>query len=271
MRIALRVVLVAAVSAGVWLALRPIEPVYEGKSLSVWAEQYGTNHFSYSGSHPGGKLEQEAQIAIRNIGTNAIPFLLSIMHTKPSPLKQRALNFIPTEMEERFNLPTIIDYQNELNTRRGWGAAGIIALGSEAKPAIPTLFLMLKDSDAMMRAMAILTFGELGPSAKVALPDLINCAKDSFGGVRMCAIISLGKIREEPKQVVPVLASYLNDKDWNVRVHAVTSLGQFGPEAKLAIPQITSLLNDQDFAVRGEATNALKAIDPEAAAKAGIK
>jgi hypothetical protein len=270
-RLAITVVLVAAASAGVWLALRPIEPVYEGKSLIVWAEQYGTNHFSYSGSHPGGKLEQEAQTAIRNIGTNAIPFFLEIMHTKPSPLRQRVIGFIPIEWEERFNLPTLIDYLNELNTRRGWGAAGIMALGSEAKPAIPALLAMLTDSDPMMRVMAVLTFGELGPPAKVVLPDLIKCTNDSFGAVKMRVIISLGKIHEEPEKVVPILIRYLTDKNWNVRVYAVTSLGQFGPEGKLAVPQIASLLNDQDFAVRGEATNALKAIDLEAAAKAGVK
>ncbi len=67
-QIALAVLLVAIVGVAAWEVLGDREPVYQGKSLSVWLERYIT-HGSYIGVQPA----QEADEAIRQTGTNATP------------------------------------------------------------------------------------------------------------------------------------------------------------------------------------------------------
>jgi hypothetical protein len=57
------------------------EPVYNRKPLSAWAQQYGSNH--WSGTNRA--ADKEAELAIRQIGTNAIPFLLDLVGQETLP------------------------------------------------------------------------------------------------------------------------------------------------------------------------------------------
>ena len=75
--IALAVLLVMLAGVIAWQVLRLREPVYQGKRLSVWLVQYGTNHWS---AGRNGELDKQAEAAIRHIGTNAIPTLLENNH-----------------------------------------------------------------------------------------------------------------------------------------------------------------------------------------------
>ncbi len=56
-----------------WQVLQVREPVSQGQPLTVWLRQYGTNHWT---AGRGGDLDRQAQAAIRQVGTNAIPFYL---------------------------------------------------------------------------------------------------------------------------------------------------------------------------------------------------
>ena len=58
------------------------EPVYRGKPLSVWLQRY-----IQGGSYIGFWPEPEADEAIRQIGTNAIPTLLLMLREHDSKLK----------------------------------------------------------------------------------------------------------------------------------------------------------------------------------------
>ena len=78
-RVGLFVVLgLVAVAIG-FFALRPREPVYQGKRLSEWLAD-----FNRAGR---GQIDQAAERAIRQIGTNALPFLLTDLSTLDSPYK----------------------------------------------------------------------------------------------------------------------------------------------------------------------------------------
>src|SRR5205809_7600942 len=80
-----RVQIMIAVFAAVMLALvgwqifELGEPVSQGKPLSVWLVQYGTNHWSAARD---GQLDKQAETAIRQIGSKAIPICLRRMNTK---------------------------------------------------------------------------------------------------------------------------------------------------------------------------------------------
>ena len=53
-KIVLAVVLVILAGLITWQLQREREPVYEGKPLTAWLEQYGTNHWS---NRKAGELE----------------------------------------------------------------------------------------------------------------------------------------------------------------------------------------------------------------------
>src|SRR5260370_12669481 len=76
--------LIAAVGFVSWLILsRPDEPVYQGKSLSYWCDHCAANSFLSSDQ----ELQEQAGIAIRAIGTNAIPTLLRMLKARDSKFK----------------------------------------------------------------------------------------------------------------------------------------------------------------------------------------
>jgi HEAT repeat protein len=264
--IALAVLLVALVSGLVWHGLRQREPVYQGKGLRVWLSQYGTNHWSGARSD---ELANQAETAIRQIGTNAIPFYLRTITTGESPFTLKVLALVPRGWLARLHLRSVGDF-------RRLGAYGLVALGAEAKPAVPALIALLNDINPDVRYTAVFTLRSLGPVAGDALPSLIKCLKDPEFTVQSDAILGFGQIHQEPQRVIPILVELLEtpqslQHSVILRGDAIWSLRQFGAKAKSAVPSLLRLLNEAEPSLRSEVTNALLAIDPEAAAKAGVK
>ena len=72
----LAVLFVALLGGMVWMLSAPTEPVYQGKPLTAWLNEY--NGFS-------GDTNQAAYVAFREMGTNAIPALLRVIQSYDSP------------------------------------------------------------------------------------------------------------------------------------------------------------------------------------------
>jgi hypothetical protein len=267
-RIAVALLLVAIAGVIIRETLREREPVYQGKRLSVWLDQYAANH----GAGGNRELEGQAEAAIRQIGTNAIPFYLELIATKDSPLKIWLRMSVPETWLSRLHLHASSDYRLR-------GELGIMALGGDAKPAIPGLIASLSDKNPDVRFSALEALRVLGPLAADASPSLIKCLRDPDLRVAVSAVESLDSIRQKPEQAVPMLMELLarptdpqRQASFGILHHvAIRSLGQFGAQAKPAVPVLLGFLNDTKTYVRLDATNALKAIDPEAAAKAGVR
>src|SRR5688572_345126 len=144
------------------------EPSYQGKRLSDWAREYGTN--KWSGSQ---NKAEAAEAAIRHIGADGVPFLLRTIATEPSPLKQRLRKVIPQKWHAKLQLEDASQY-----TRR-MGAYGIAALGTNAPPdVIPELIKIItthpyEDS----RYVASFALRTLGPAARPAIPFFVECLK----------------------------------------------------------------------------------------------
>jgi hypothetical protein len=82
-------------TAVAWPFLRRVEPLYNGKPLTFWAQQYCSNNWS------GRKeLAREAAFAVLQIGPNAIPFLLDLMRARDSDLKKRLRQHVPRKWHE---------------------------------------------------------------------------------------------------------------------------------------------------------------------------
>ncbi|MDB6122230.1 MAG: repeat protein [Pedosphaera sp.] len=267
-RAVIALLLVVIATGLIWLVLHGREPVYQGKSLTAWCDQYGSNHWSANQT-----IGKEAETAIRNIGTNALPFLMKMMSAQESALKIKLLTHIPKSWRTRLHLPGVNDYKHELAERRRRGAHGLVALGAVAEPTVPALIAQLQDKEPDVRYVAVFALRSLGPIAKDALPALITCLNDPEFTVKDDAVLGLGTLEPKPEQVVPALIDFLQKNSKNVILcqDAMTSLGIFREKAKPAVPVLIEFLDNEQASIRSDATNALKLIDPEAAAKADIK
>jgi hypothetical protein len=244
----------------VWRALPPDQPYYKGKSLFAWIEQHA------KASNAGDpRTRDEAEIAIRHIGTNALPTLLAWISKTDSPFKKQVLIHWP--FGERARLLIHLEPGHVYHSRTTY-ACGV--LKSIAKPIAPQLAGLLKDPDAHVRSSAAFALLRIGPSAADAVPALLETMWDAEAGNN--AFAALRSIGVESDIVIPALMSRLSSTNMWQQALAMHRLAQYyGSGASAAVPRILQFLDNNEWTLREGATNALKTIDPIAASKAGIE
>jgi HEAT repeat protein len=187
--------------------LFPNEPGCNGRRLGEWLE---------TRIEGGGDFTPAAKDALQQMGTNAIAALFKRLTYERPPYC-----FSP--------------FQININA-----ASGFIALGEQAKPALPELWMLMDSTNKDIALTAMIAACGTGSNA---MPFLIKGLTNQFPNVRGLAADNLtGGIGK-----------------------------QFPAQRKQAIPLLIKLLNDPDEDVRLNATNQLKEIDPAVATKAGIK
>jgi len=256
--------LIAAVGFVSWLLLSsPSEPVYQGKPLSHWCEQ-----FVNTLSKPDNQSQEQAGIAIRTIGTNAIPTLLVMLQAQDSKSKLMLIQL--AQKQHFFHIKwTTAEFRHQE------AEMGFLILSSDGKSAIPALLEIYNerhsDPNDAIRYTAENILGSMGPAAADAVPRFVQATTHTNVYIRWSAILTLGAIHAKPELTLPALARSLRDPVDYVRRDAASALGEFGTNANSAVPVLIKSLADPSSAVRGKAASALKKIDPEAAAKAGVK
>jgi hypothetical protein len=252
-----------------WLILsQPSEPVYQGKPLSYWCDQYAANRYLETDKEP----KKQAETAIRAIGTNAIPTLLRMLKARDSKLKLKLIELASKQHVINIEWKTATDRHYE-------ASMAFMCLGPEAKFAVPGLIEILNEchSDPYNGAPgprgSIIAdiFSNIGPAAADAVPQLVRFTTDTNYIIRWSAVSALGEIHAKPDLAVPTLTKSLRDPVGVIRGKAAISLSAFGSDAKSAVPELIKTLADPYSDVRAVAATALKKIDPEAAAKAGVK
>jgi len=234
------------------------EPSYQGKRLSDWAREYGTNKWS-------GNLNkaETAEAAIRRIGANGVPFLLQAIATEPSPMKKRLRKVIPQKWHARWRL------EDNLGETRRMGASGIAALGTNAPPdVVPKLItLITTHPDEDSRYVAAFALRTLGPAAQPAISFFVECLKtnqDKF--IRDEVAIALGSVESQPEVTVPALIEFLKfaltqgPSTFEAR-DAIDSLRRIGTNAHAALPLLRSLHDHKDESIRTAARSAVQVID----------
>jgi hypothetical protein len=267
--------LLLAGAAGIaLLALRPApEPVYQGKRLSVWLHGYeGLNMINMD-------RRRETTEAVRNMGTNVIPFLLRRLRQTDSSFNNRLLQLLAKQHIVKISYTPARDLNLEAEE-------AFNALGARASNAVPELIRIYsgnisKDSQWTVAA----SLGSIGPAASNAVPLLLEHASagptsntnntffsEAVQPVRRSAITALGRIHAQPATVVPVLAELLGESNLSIQTSAAIALGEFGSNAKPAVPAMIKFYNNETDNMAKAGTGAtIKRIDPEAAAKAGIQ
>ena len=238
----------------------PRVPVYCGKSLPIWLRNYGWS----SSARLHSREWNEADDAVRHMGTNCIPVLLRMIREKDSKLKLRLLSLAQKQRLIRFHFTTVAERNVE-------ASRAFIALGDTARGAVPALARMY-DEDLSANSLGAIAdaLAWIGPASKPAISVLLRAATNSDSKVRANALWALGEIRAEPKLCVPALVHALGDSDEWAQLSAAHALGMFGTEAQSAIPSLRELTNSPRvfnspvmtrLQVTLEAKNALRKID----------
>jgi HEAT repeat protein len=192
---------------GLYLKEHPVEsqfsnePVYLGKGLDEWLR---------TGESPSGTFPKETQDAIRSMGTNAIPALVSRVGYVQPPYGIRMPG------GRAVNLEAVI----ALNT-----------LGDMAIPALPQLEALM---DSTNRDVALFAMAASAGTGSNAMPLFIKGLTNQFADVRNEAanfISDTGsKYPGQQRQAIPLMVKLLNDPDANVRMSATNELRSIAPD-----------------------------------------
>lgn len=208
-------------AAVVFAAARSTEPQYGGVSLSEWVSPVNLP--------PNETTHEPVVHALRQMGANAVPYLVRWMNYRTPPWKSgfyRAVNPILNRLRPGWKL----DDRKEVARAKG-AILGLIVLGPQAEGAVKDLSNLLGDTNRS------------GPA--VWAPE---------------ALASIGK------PGLPPLISALTNHQTTPYCRCVVAndLSRMGSNALPAIPALRQALTDSDRAVRLSATNVLRRLDPQA-------
>jgi HEAT repeat protein len=247
-RIALVAILLALLGALVWQVVPSRDPVYEGRTLTSWFEEF----------HKRDGNAAKAREAILHMGTNAIPKLVAILRAEDSQFKLLLVTLARKQSLIRFQFTSA-------QSRRIDAFLGLDALGPVATPVVPELIGLLNATNYLIRSLTAQALGSVGAVHGVIVPALTNALNDPDLGVRVSIEESLGRIAKEPEIAIPALVAKLTSSDSMERQRAMVAISRFGREAEPARPALLERLEDPDPELRQTATNVLKLIVPKPA------
>lgn len=289
-------VVAVAVSGLCWLLRPPPEPVYQGRRLSEWLDDYNRYDTEWLGNTYETTFHKPALTskAIRAMGTASLPFLLA--HVRAHTHFEAILNSLLSKQRLiKFRLHHEDPYANP----------SILALGTLGPIACPVLPELQKQAERSV-AFFDVPFLAMVAIGTNALPTLESLCKSDDPGVRGSAAecIALLEERRNPTIVVSHPSAYseppgtrrilqlgfkglsrashlvdlLQNTNMAVRRASADAFAERGLlpmgrtlDKSVAIPALLAAINDPDPQARQSAAAALKAIDPIAAAKAGVK
>jgi len=232
-----------------WQGLRQQEPVYGGKTLTLWLRTYAPSA-SFRLHSPEWNAADDA---VRHMGTNCFPILLRLIRQKDSPAKLWLVAFAQKHgMTKRIHFVPAA-------ARNVAASRAFIALGNMAKDAVPALVRMYDENITTESRSAIEdALAWIGPAAKPAIPLLVRGTTNANPRVRANALWALGEIHAEPEVCVRCLIQALNDSDDWARLSAAHALGMFGTDAKSAVPALTEMTNVSNIFNGGFVTTRLQ-------------
>ena len=179
------------------------EPKYQGRSLSDWLDEYQDSR-RYENGDPA--------IAVRNIGTNALPYLVKWISSRSSRRVTQSLN-------------------------------GFAILGTDAASAIPELQALMKDPTESAAKFALVRIGPPAiPAFKAAFADPNQ--PDRF---KLLFTFSMLMFMPGTNSCFPILIEALTDHDPKVR-HAAECvlISRFGDdwEHKLRNPDTWAMFTN---------------------------
>jgi hypothetical protein len=217
------------------------EPVYQGKKLSEWWSQYET--FFYANGPVNPPELQEAETAIRAIGTNAIPYFLKWIQYESPPWRdglKDAIDKLPSFLSDSSVAEKIT--RNRADECADRVALGFAILGESAITVAPQLAKFLDDPkypDTGGRVLRALPW--LG---KDGMGIILHRMADANCGVRCAAIRALGWRHSGTNMAVavPLLIGALHSANEREAAFAASSLGSLQLQPDLVVPALVRCL-----------------------------
>ena len=221
------------------------EPEYQGKKLTDWAKEIDlVDFFRLPAYQQHRQQNEQATVAIRHIGTNALPVVLELCRAKDSWLRVKWENWT-----RRYNFPAVDKHYEGVNI--------IWALGTMTKPIVPDLVDLLKSRNTEITEDIRYALPGAGTNA---IPPLLKLLNNPDKEIRLRAALVLGdffrskippnesngslivagseSFRSQVAAAVPVLLSGLNDPELNLIQHirVIRALGLMREDAPVVVP-----------------------------------
>jgi HEAT repeat protein len=249
-------VIVVAVELG-----RAKEPTYAGKPLSYWI------------TSPTGD-EAPIELAIKEIGVDALPDLIEYLHRQDSPKYQSgaltALNCLGPKARPALPeiLPLMTNNSRDIRIQALFVCTAIAPDSLSASSAMPALNDALRSPFWTMRADALRCLNALQPPPPEAAMLLSGRLTDENEYVRATAMECL--VARTNPIVIPLLKERLHDAKSVTVTKAIIQLGAFGTAAASAEQRLRELCQDPASSVREAATNALLAVTGDMKVPGGV-
>jgi HEAT repeat protein len=206
--------LVALISAGVYLNLPSKAYMHRGKTIPEWVAQ-----LEASDQAP----RTQAGAAFREMGARAVPELETLLTTPESPGRD-GMVAIARLLPPRDRVALLQKMgRMERSSWRSGSAKALGFIGPEAKNAIPKLEEAMQDPHPQVRLEAALALGKIG---RASVPALLRGLEKTNSAVRLLAARILGELEPEAPPVSDGLRKVLKDPDPAVRGMAAWALSQ---------------------------------------------
>jgi hypothetical protein len=233
-----------------FFARAPVEPTYEGRSLSYWTEK-----LSYDDQFVDGVTFEKLPAfhadvkAIRAIGSNSIPFLLAAIDTRETAVRRIATR-LSSKLEKGMRIKSA-DAQHEE------AICAFRVLGDQGAIAVPALTTMLQKHDATHARAPLLALAGIGPAAYPAVRDATNFIFHPLLSADVMELIrSVGR---GATAALPALQAAVESTNRNWRLNALSALSRMGTNSAPLLPHALRFLDDPDPGVAGNALNVVNA------------
>ena len=146
------------------------EPVYQGRKLSRWLEEYNA-----------GQLSQQASEAVGQIGTNSLPFLIKWIRSENRQKRNAvvaAYGILGSSAVVQVPELTKMLSNKTSTTVRLASAAALGQIGTEAQSSIFALIETSEDKNNLIRNNALWALGRIHQQPDLVIPVLIERLND---------------------------------------------------------------------------------------------
>jgi len=220
------------------------EPSYEGKTLSGWLQIYSVNAALYR-ADPLRNEKSEAREAVRQIGTNAVPWLLRWMQIQKPPWHDAVLNASRRWKAGQWLLSPVVNYAVRRGQMANYAQLGFEVLGEQASGAVPELKRLLAATKPPTQ-FSLVTI-PTGPASALAYTghDGIQVLasyvepKNPWRGfiVEMLAAMP-ERLGTNTAILVPTLIKSLHGPDVLYAAQCAKALGSFAIRADEVVPEL---------------------------------
>jgi hypothetical protein len=256
-------------------AMRSSAPLYQGKTSAQWFREFqtaATRHWTIRGVSPSlapgsfrvldlqALLREPAANGLRALGTNAAVYL-GHEFARADGILARTYGklYFGLLASIKGSMPKPPVARSYLRVEIGYG---LLALGTNASAAAPSIITALRSSDRFTVQTTLTTLQRL----EFDRHELDSLLEDWFkAGQHTNVVRVVAALRMRTAVAARCLAGALSTGDPALRRSCVNELERFGASAALALSPLTAALKDPDDEVRYGAARALEAIGTGAA------